>query len=204
KITIVDTTLPVISTGPTGKDLGCNPSRPPTCDSVKAQVVARDTCGSVTLNCQVADSDSGCTHTRTFTITAQDACGNTSRPCTVTYTWTVDTTPPTTTCPTAGDLGCNPAAPPTDASVLAQVAAADYCNRSPARRRSRTAASRTPASSRPRRKTLAETRRRRARLPTRGRGTQPRRQSHRNRPAATWVAIRIRLHCRLTPASARR
>src|SRR5262249_7387255 len=82
-------------------------------------------------NCQVADSDSGCTHTRTFTITAQDACGNTSSPCTVTYTWTVDTTPPTTTCPTGSDLGCNPATPPTDASVQAQVTAADNCNGTP-------------------------------------------------------------------------
>jgi hypothetical protein len=128
-ITIVDTTLPTITTCPTGNDLGCNPTTLPTCDSVKAQVVAGDTCSSVTLNCQQGDSDSGCTHTRTFTITAKDACGNVSSPCTVTYTWTVDTTPPTiTTCPTGSDLGCNPTTLPTCDSVKAQVVASDTCS----------------------------------------------------------------------------
>jgi len=105
KITITDTTPPTITTCPQGGNLNCNPETTPTCDSVKAQVVASDTCsGPTTLNCQVENSDSGCTHTRKFTITATDGCNNTSAPCIVTYTWTVDTTPPEIVCPTISPI----------------------------------------------------------------------------------------------------
>lgn len=100
-ITITDTTPPTITTCPQGGNLGCNPESTPSCDSVKAQVVASDACSNVKmLNCQQDDSDNGCIHTRKFTITATDNCNNTSAPCVVTYTWTVDTTPPVITCPT--------------------------------------------------------------------------------------------------------
>src|SRR5213076_65847 len=106
----VDTIKPQIPTCPQGAHLGCNPTvaNQPTCDSVKTGVVATDNCHVKQLNCQQNDSDSGCTHTRTFTITAQDDCGNLSDPpCIVTYTWTADTTKPQiTTCPQGADLGC--------------------------------------------------------------------------------------------------
>jgi hypothetical protein len=121
-ITIRDTTPPTITTCPEGTDLGCNPETTPTCDSVKAHVVAHDTCSDnqVTLDCQVDDSDSGCTHTRKFTIKAKDACNNTSDPCVVTYTWKVDTTAPVLhDVPSGGDLGCNPTRPSCDTGVTA-------------------------------------------------------------------------------------
>src|SRR5262249_1835986 len=79
-------------------------------------------------------TDSGFTHTGIFTAEAKDACGNTSAPCTVTYTWTGDPTPPTITSkPAGGDLGCNPdpSSLPTDASVSAQVTATDNCSGTP-------------------------------------------------------------------------
>jgi hypothetical protein len=40
----------------------------------------------------------GCNWTSVFTVTATDACGNSSV-CTVTFTWTEDQTPPSITCP---------------------------------------------------------------------------------------------------------
>ena len=62
-----------------------------------------------------------CNHVRTFTITASDACGNPATPCVVTYSWTDDTAPPTFTCPSGGDLGCNPPSFPDCASVKGLV-----------------------------------------------------------------------------------
>ena len=125
KITITDTTPPTITTCPQGGSLGCNPTSTPSCDTVKAQVVAGDTCSQVTLNCQAEDSDTGCTHTRKFTITAKDACSNTSAPCVVTYTWTIDTTPPVITTP--GNLTANGAGA-CCANVTYTASASDNCH----------------------------------------------------------------------------
>ena len=132
-VPVDDTEKPTITTCPTGSDLGCNPLEAslPTCESVKALVVATDNCHVKQLNCSREDSDNNCTHTRVFTITAQDDCGNLSDPCVVTYTWTADTTSPTiTSCPTGGDLGCNPppGSQPTSDSVKALVTANDNCH----------------------------------------------------------------------------
>src|SRR5439155_290386 len=69
----------------------------------------------------------GCAVTRTFTVTASDACTN-SASGTVIYSWTADTTPPSLTVPDGGNLGCNPSNLPTDASVLSQVTASDSCS----------------------------------------------------------------------------
>jgi hypothetical protein len=126
-LTFVDTTPPVV-TVPGGSNLGCNPTNLPTDTSVKAAVAATDNCGTVTVNVSHADVTSGCTVTRTFTVTATDGCGNTSAPQTVIYTWTVDTTPPVVTVPAGGNLGCNPTNLPTVASVKAGVTAADSCS----------------------------------------------------------------------------
>ncbi|MGA2241055.1 MAG: HYR domain-containing protein [Verrucomicrobiota bacterium] len=125
-ITFVDTTAPTITTVPTGSNLGCNPTSLPDDASVKALVTSTDNCGTPTVNVSHVDGTSGCTVTRTFTVTATDACGNAATPQTVIYTWTADTTAPTiTSVPTGSNLGCNPATLPTDASVKALVTATD-------------------------------------------------------------------------------
>src|SRR5262249_14361366 len=59
-IPVNDTTKPTITTCPTGSNLGCNPATLPTCESVKALVVASDNCGTPTVNCSSSDSVSGC------------------------------------------------------------------------------------------------------------------------------------------------
>ncbi len=127
-ITFVDTTAPVISSVPTGANLGCNPANPPTDASVKAQVTATDNCGSATINVTHVDGGTAYAPTRTFTITATDGCGNAATASPVVYTWTADTTAPViSSVPSGGNLGCNPANLPTDASVKAQVTATDNC-----------------------------------------------------------------------------
>ena len=125
-ITFVDTTAPTITAVPAGSDLGCNPATLPTDASVEALVTATDNCGTPTVNVVYADVTTGCTVTRTFTVTATDACGNAATPQTVVYTWTADTTPPVISgVPTGSNLGCNPATLPTDASIKALVTATD-------------------------------------------------------------------------------
>src|SRR5205807_751199 len=107
---------------------GCNPvaTIQPTCASVTANITASDNCtGSPTINCQQADSDSGCIHTRKFTITATDACNNVSDPCVVTYTWKVDHTLPTfTSCPPDKQLACGES---TEPSHTGTATATDNC-----------------------------------------------------------------------------
>ena len=122
-----DTTAPVV-TVPTGSSLGCNPVTLPTVASVKALVTATDACSTPTINVSSVVSGTACAMTNTFTVTATDACGNTSTAKTVVYTWTVDTTAPVVTVPTGSNLGCNPATVPTAASVKALVTATDACS----------------------------------------------------------------------------
>jgi hypothetical protein len=60
---------------------------------------------------------SGCTNSRTFTVTSTDGCNNTTTK-TVTYTWKLDTTPPSITCPadfvaTCGNITPNITGSPT-------------------------------------------------------------------------------------------
>lgn len=63
--------------------------------------------------------------TRTWTCSCPGPFGPTTCPQLITI---VDTTAPViNTCPTGGDLGCNPVSPPTCASVTAQVVAKDAC-----------------------------------------------------------------------------
>jgi hypothetical protein len=121
-----DTTAPVISSVPAGRNLGCNPASLPTDASVKALVTATDNSGSVTVTVTHVDAGTAIAPTRTFTITATDGCGNVATASPVVYTWTADTTPPViSSVPAGGNLGCNPATLPTDASVKALVTATD-------------------------------------------------------------------------------
>ncbi|MCX7993888.1 MAG: HYR domain-containing protein, partial [Fimbriimonadales bacterium] len=60
----------------------------------------------------------GCRRTQTFTLWAVDDCGNQTAPCTVTYTWTVDTNAPTITCPPNRSICVN---------AGEQVAVPDFC-----------------------------------------------------------------------------
>ena len=123
-----DTTAPVITSSPTGSNLGCNPLTLPTDASVKALVTATDNCGTPTINVSHVDGGTACAPTRTFTITATDGCLNSSAPTTVIYSWTADTTAPTiTSSPTGSNLGCNPTNLPTDVSIKALVTATDNC-----------------------------------------------------------------------------
>jgi hypothetical protein len=126
----IDTNAPVIFTSLTNSDLGCNPTNLPTVASVTASVTAVDTCSSSNsaINVTSVDSGSPCGMTRTFTITATDACGN-SATNTLVYTWKIDTTAPSVSVPAGSNLGCNPTVTlPTDASVAAQVTALDNCS----------------------------------------------------------------------------
>jgi hypothetical protein len=124
----VDTTPPVITSVPVGNYLGCNPASPPTDATVKGQVLAVDTCSAPTINVSHADTTSGCTVTRTFSITAADACGNVSPAKTVVYTWTADTTPPAfTQLPPGGYLGTNPPNVPDDAAARTGTQVSDNC-----------------------------------------------------------------------------
>jgi hypothetical protein len=122
----VDTTAPVV-TVPASQNLGCNPATLPSVASVKALVTATATCGTPTINVSSVLGGTACAMIDTFTVTATDACGNTSAPQTVVYTWTVDTTAPVVTVPAGGSLGCNPASLPSVASVKALVTATAAC-----------------------------------------------------------------------------
>src|SRR6266566_3719069 len=80
--------------------------------SAGLQSAVADPCDpNPTTNCVPGPAiTTGCPLSQAFTNTATDACNNTSLPCTVTFTWTEDTTPPTITCSPASIplLVCNP------------------------------------------------------------------------------------------------
>lgn len=90
----VDLTKPTFSGLPTGADLGCNPSTVPD-DSSFGGVTASDTCsGSVPVSVSHSDSVVDCVTTRTFTVSATDACTNNAT-AQVAYSWKVDLAGPT-------------------------------------------------------------------------------------------------------------
>ena len=118
-ITVNDCEAPTF-TCPTGGYLGCNPKTLPTCVSLKALVLlsATDNCpGTPTVNCDSSDSTVDCLATRKFTISASDGI-NTSAPCYVTNTWTVDTDPPAITCPGTKNVQCETFTPVTTATSI--------------------------------------------------------------------------------------
>jgi hypothetical protein len=96
-----DTTPAVIVSAPHDANLGCNPAFLPTDASVKSLVVATDNCGIAIVNVSHHDSGTPCAMTRTFLITATDACGTPPNNTWVTvYSWKVDNTPPVINCST--------------------------------------------------------------------------------------------------------
>jgi hypothetical protein len=114
---------------PTNLSLGCNPAASSIPDVNLASVTATSCCGNpVTITGTKSQITAGCnTSYRYLIYTASDNYGNTAT-YTQTITWTVDTNAPTiTSAPAGGSLGCNPATLPTDASIKAQVKAADNC-----------------------------------------------------------------------------
>ncbi|HOY92143.1 MAG TPA: HYR domain-containing protein, partial [Prolixibacteraceae bacterium] len=122
----VDNTPPVISNLPAGGDLGCNPGLAdlPACS---LNVMATDNCdGAVNVTCTAgAVTDVGtCGKSQVFSYYAVDACGNGATE-TVTYTWTIDTTPPDLTVSDNVDLGCNPTTDAIDAAKAAITASAE-------------------------------------------------------------------------------
>lgn len=126
----IDTAPPTIKTVPAGGNLGCNPSDKPTDDSVKAAVTVEDNCdGNPTINVSHSDVVLKCTTTRTFTITAKDACGNTSPESTVVYSWKDDTTPPSITgCPGSVLTILPDCGPPGPANFTVKLHVSDNCD----------------------------------------------------------------------------
>src|SRR5207253_5932222 len=106
-------------TVPAGGDLGCNPANPPTDATVASQVSAADTCSAVSTNVSHLDTTNGCAITRTFTVTATDACTNATTK-NVVYSWTADTTGPTLNVPTGRYVEHTPDHQPRDPPVSRQ------------------------------------------------------------------------------------
>jgi Concanavalin A-like lectin/glucanases superfamily/Immunoglobulin I-set domain len=126
-VTIIDTNAPVLNGVPAGGNLGCNPANLPTDLSVQAQLSVTNSCSVTNILVSHVDGGTPCAMTRTFTITATNACGY-SVLTNVAYAWTIDTTIPLFThVPAGGNLGCNPATLPSDASVKSAVTATDSC-----------------------------------------------------------------------------
>jgi hypothetical protein len=121
-----NTTPPVISGVPAGKNLGCNPTNVP---SSIAGLSASNACGTAAINQTNVITTNGCAVTQLFTIVATDGCGNTATAY-VTNTWTANTTAPVLSGVPAGmNLGCNPTNVPTLASVQAAVSSTnDTCS----------------------------------------------------------------------------
>jgi hypothetical protein len=82
----VDTIPPVISGVPTNTFLGCGITQLPCVSNVLSEVTATGQCGPATITVSYQDTTNGCTGTRTFTITATDACGLTTTTNLI-YTW---------------------------------------------------------------------------------------------------------------------
>ncbi len=87
----VDTIVPTLTGVPAGGYLGTNPPVVPTDLSVSNMLHTTDACCAVTLNVSHLDATNGCTITRTFTITATDACSGNHVTAPVVYSWTTDT-----------------------------------------------------------------------------------------------------------------
>src|SRR5439155_806978 len=129
-----DTAPPTIDSVPSGIAYGCNPPSRRGDADVKGLVSASDNCGgSPTVTVTHLDSGTPCARTRTFSVTASDACGNAVvTPSTVVDTWTEDTAPPTIdSVPSGIAYGCNPPSRRGDAAVKGLVRASDNCGGSP-------------------------------------------------------------------------
>lgn len=115
------------TTCPANLSLGCNPPSLP--DGNITNVTAVSCCGHpVTISVTKSQATAGCSNWRYLVYTASDAYGN-SASCTQTINWISDTNAPVlVAAPASSNLGCNPAAIPTDASVKALVSYAESCS----------------------------------------------------------------------------
>ena len=126
---------PVSVSVPPGSDLGCNPSvsSQPTVAGVQATVTASDDHGPLpasAISVSETSTTNGCLITTVFTATATGTCGD-QNTATATYTWTINTTPPSITLAsgvTSGDLGCNPTTLPTSDSISNSVTVTASCS----------------------------------------------------------------------------
>ena len=89
--------------------LGCNPTLPTAADAIEDAGPVTDACGEVTETATAPNATAeGFDYTQTWTVTAEDECGNTSQ-YPVTYNWRIDTQAPVLACPPSPvNLGCNP------------------------------------------------------------------------------------------------
>ncbi|MEI6900128.1 MAG: hypothetical protein WCL00_09635, partial [Bacteroidota bacterium] len=127
-----DTNPPVFVNCPVNPiNLGCNPQHPNTDMVVLEYSATTDNCNGTVL-IQVLDGGtvqtSGCGWSETFTLTATDACGNSST-CSVVYIWKEDHTPPVFAhCPVdAIILPCNAAHPTGNDALAVAGDASDNC-----------------------------------------------------------------------------
>jgi hypothetical protein len=123
-VIVQDTTPPTISC-PSNVTVTCSQSTDP---SITGTATATDTCDpNPVVTFTDAAGPVSCTGIPGINRTwkATDASGNSST-CVQSITYT-NTTAPTITVPTGSNLGCNPATPPTDASITALVTATDTC-----------------------------------------------------------------------------
>lgn len=126
---IVPTDPPKFTHIPTGGSLGCNPTNTPTVGDVLDNTDATAPNGEiVSVSCNLVNVTNGCTVTSSFNLTATDECTQKQATALVVYSWTQDTNSPVISGLPGGDLGCNPANPPTDASVLALITVTDDCS----------------------------------------------------------------------------
>ncbi len=98
----------LVSTGAV-LSLGCNPTLPDAAKAIADIGPVSDACGAVTESATgTIPTQSNCDYTQTWTVVAQDGCGNSSS-CQISYIWRIDVTPPVVECPSTGlYLGVNP------------------------------------------------------------------------------------------------
>jgi hypothetical protein len=102
-----DTIPPVITGVPANSFLGCGVTNLPGDSNVLSEVKATDLCGTASVTVSHVDTTNGCVGTRTFTITATDACGNIATTNLI-YTWTGKTPETCTNSICAGFNSKNP------------------------------------------------------------------------------------------------
>jgi len=117
-----DAVKPVITTANSNQNLGCNPTITPPLFS------GTDNCEGSILPVVTTSgaSNTGCMFSQSWTANYTDACGNVADAVTITYTWTIDGTPPTAGNPAPITLsGCNGSFPAPDITMVTDEA--DNC-----------------------------------------------------------------------------
>jgi hypothetical protein len=118
-----DIVKPDINTTASNANLGCNPT------VTAPTFTGTDNCeGSITpIVTTTGATNTGCVFSQTWNANYTDVCGNIADEVSITYTWTIDTTPPTASNPANITLsGCNGTFPAPDITVVADEA--DNCS----------------------------------------------------------------------------